>query len=211
MPNYDKMLLFTNRIRGLNLRAQLAELIADRAFMADQPLPRSKSEFYEQLAAGQERIGWAVQEVVGLVMPMFESFHQAELALEKADHPHWQHATADVRAQLNALVGPNFLRETSWDWLQQYPRYFRAISHRLENLSSNRARDAEYSEELYYRWQAYERRREEHEALGIFDPELIHYRWMLEEYRVSLFAQKLGTSLSVSAKRLERQWAKVRG
>lgn len=211
MPNYDKMLLFTNRIRGLNLRVQLAELIADRAFMANQPLPRSKTEFHEQLAAGQQRIGWAVQEVVGLVMPMFESFHQAELALEKADTPHWQHATADVRAQLHALVGPNFLSETSWDWLQQYPRYFRAVSHRLENLSSNRARDAEYSEELYYRWQAYERRREEHEALGVFDPELIHYRWMLEEYRVSLFAQKLGTSLSVSPKRLERQWAKVRG
>lgn len=80
MPNYDKMLLFTNRIRGLNLRGQLAELIADRAFMADQPLPRSKAEFHEQLAAGQQRIGWAVQEVVALVMPLVEGFHQAELA-----------------------------------------------------------------------------------------------------------------------------------
>lgn len=210
MPNYDKMLLFTNRIRGLNLRSQLAELIADRAFMADQPLPRSKTEFHEQLAAGQQRIGWAVQEVVALVMPLFEGFHQAELALEKSDNPHWQYATADIRAQLDALVGPNFLSETSWDWLQQYPRYMRAICHRLENLSSNRIRDGEYSEELYYRWQAYLRRRDEHEALGVFDPELVHYRWMLEEYRVSLFAQKLGTALSVSPKRLDRQWAKVR-
>lgn len=210
MPNYDKMLLFTNRIRGLNLRSQLAELIADRAFMANRPLPRSKAGFHEQLAAGQQRIGWAVQEVVALVMPLFEGFHQAELTLEKTNNSHWQYAIADVRSQLDALVGPNFLSETSWEWLQQYPRYFRAICHRLENLPSNRARDAAYSEELYYRWQAYERRREEHEARGVFDPELVHYRWMLEEYRVSLFAQKLGASLSVSPKRLDRQWAKVR-
>jgi ATP-dependent helicase HrpA len=210
MPNYDKMLLFTNRIRGLNLRGQLAELIADRAFMADQPLPRSKAEFHEQLAAGQQRIGWAVQEVVALVMPLVEGFHQAELALEKTANPNWQYAVTDVRAQLDALVGPNFLSETPWDWLREYPRYFQAIRVRLENLSGNRLRDAQYSEELYYRWQAYLHRLQEHEATGVFDPELTHYRWMLEEYRVSLYAQKLGTGLSVSPKRLDRQWAKIR-
>ena len=60
MPNYDKMLLFTNRIRGLNLRSQLAELIADRAFMANRPLAL-KAGFHEQLAAGQQQIGWAVK------------------------------------------------------------------------------------------------------------------------------------------------------
>ena len=45
---------------------------------------------------------------------------------------------------------------------------------------------------------------------GIFDPELEHFRWMLEEFRVSLYAQKLGTAVPVSAKRLDAQWAKVR-
>jgi ATP-dependent helicase HrpA len=211
MPNYEKMLLLTNRIRGLNLRSQLAELIADRAYMAGQPLPRSSAEFHEQLGAGQQRVAWAVQEVVALVMPMFEGFHQAELALENASNPLWQYAISDVRAQLDTLAGPNFLSETPWDWLKHFPRYFRAVVLRLEALPANRQRDAEFSEELYYRWQAYAKRLHEHEAMGIFDPELAQFRWMLEEYRVSLYAQRLGTAMAVSSKRLDRQWAKVRG
>jgi len=211
MPNLERMHLFTATIRGFPLVEQLAELIGDRAFMAEQPIVRSQAEFAERLRAGQQRIGWSVQEVVALVMPLFEGYHEAQLALEKAANPHWQYALRDVRAQLDALVGPDFLSKTHWDWLQHYPRYFRAIQQRLENLSSNRHRDQEHTEELHAYWEAYLRRLREHEQTGVFDPELVHYRWMLEEYRVALFAQQLGTTLSVSPQRLNRQWAKVRG
>ena len=56
----------------------------------------------------------------------------------------------------------------------------------------------------------YHDRRAEHRHLAIVDPELEQYRWMLEELRVSLFAQELKTSMPISPKRLEAQWAKVR-
>jgi ATP-dependent helicase HrpA len=71
-------------------------------------------------------------------------------------------------------------------------------------------RDAELAAELRPLWAACLQRAAEHRDRWIFDPELEQYRWMLEELRVSLFAQELKTSIPVSFQRLERQWAKVR-
>jgi ATP-dependent helicase HrpA len=98
-----------------------------------------------------------------------------------------------------------------WQWLKQYPRYFRAASMRLEALSTGGlSRDQKNFTEFRPHWEAYLQRKEEHAALGLFDPELEHFRWMLEEFRVSLYAQKLGTAVPVSGKRLDAQWAKIR-
>jgi ATP-dependent helicase HrpA len=71
-------------------------------------------------------------------------------------------------------------------------------------------RDAEGWEALAPFWGQYLHRKSQHEAIGLVDPELVTYRWMLEEYRVHLFAQELGTAVQVSPKRLERQWERVR-
>ena len=82
LPNFDKMRLHTAPLAGFDLRRQLAELLADRAMIADQPVPRSKEDFQRLLAAGRQRIAWAVQELVALVAPIFEGYHQAYLAVE---------------------------------------------------------------------------------------------------------------------------------
>jgi ATP-dependent helicase HrpA len=108
------------------------------------------------------------------------------------------------------LMAPQSFSKTPWDWLRQYPRYFRAIRCRLENLPSGVPRDWQNFEEFQPRWQLYLEQARRHREQGIFDAELTHLRWMLEEYRVSLFAQKLGTAIPVSPKRLEQQWAKLR-
>ncbi len=71
-------------------------------------------------------------------------------------------------------------------------------------------RDRQATDDLRERWSRYLHCARQHEQLGIEDAELAHYRWMLEEYRVSLFAQRLGTVLPVSPKRLDQQWSKVR-
>ncbi len=70
-------------------------------------------------------------------------------------------------------------------------------------------RDRQAHDQIAPRWQAFQERAAEHTSRGIDDPELIHFRWMLEELRVSLFAQELGTSMPVSAQRLDKQWNKV--
>jgi ATP-dependent helicase HrpA len=210
LPNLDKLLLWAASLPQFDVRRQLAELLADRAFVADLPVPRTKDEFQQRLAEGRGRIGMAVQEVAGVAAPLLESYHQARLALEQAKAATWQYAIDDARDQLARLVGPRFLVETPWPWLRHLPRFLRAVRFRLDNLGGGGlARDRRNFEEFSPRWQAYLERAEQHAARGLLDPELLHFRWMLEEYRVSLFAQKLGTSLPVSAKRLDRQWMLV--
>lgn len=62
---------------------------------------------------------------------------------------------------------------------------------------------------LLPRWQRWKERARVARERGLYDPELENYRWMLEEYRILLFAQELGTAMSVSEKRLDKQWAVV--
>jgi ATP-dependent helicase HrpA len=123
--------------------------------------------------------------------------------------PRWQYAVDDIRAQIARLMEPKEFSQTPWDWLRRYPQYFRAICSRLENLPGNVPRDQQSFEAFESRWLLYQERAEHHQAQGIVDPELIQFRWMLEEYRISLFAQKLGTAIPISPKRLDQQWAKV--
>jgi hypothetical protein len=276
LPNLKKMEVCAASLPGFDLRKQLTELLTDRAMVADQPVPRTKEEFERLLAEGRKRIAWAVQELPALAGPIFETCHEANLALEKfcdtagktntpatlmgvalrknapgglfshvslpqktssktlpkaplktssktstaafaapgrrqdsAKPPRWQYAIDDIRQQITRLMDTESFSKTPWECLRQYPRYFRAICSRLENLTGGVPRDLQNFEEFQTQWKRYEERAEQHRALGIVDPELIHFRWMLEEYRVSLFAQKLGTAIPVSPKRLDQQWGKL--
>jgi ATP-dependent helicase HrpA len=142
---------------------------------------------------------------------MFENFHRAVLALESMKNPNARYAVEDIRGQFEHLLGPKFMTAAAWQWVNQYPRYFRAASMRLEALTGGSlARDQKNFAEFTPYWDAYLKRKEEHLSLGLFDTELEHFRWMLEEFRVSLYAQKLGTAVPVSAKRLDSQWARIR-
>jgi ATP-dependent helicase HrpA len=212
LPGLNTMLVHAGSVPGLDLKEQLVELLADRAFVAELPMPRERAAFDERLRTGRERIGLAVQELVKVLGPLWEAYHQARLGLEQSGAAKWRHATDDVRQQMAELLKPDFLTVTPWNWLQQYPRYLRAVAERLERLKSGSlARDQEATRELQAHWDACTHRAEQHRQREQIDPELIHFRWMLEEYRVSLFAQKLGTAVPVSAVRLERQWVKVSG
>jgi len=128
-----------------------------------------------------------------------------------AEKSPWHDALEDVQEQIEHLTAPGFLVATPWEWLQHYPRYFKAISLRLDAARGNLERDRTHGNEIRRRWLACLRKMEDNRRMGIEDPELIRYRWLLEEYRVSLFAQRLGTSLPVSAKRLDQQWERVGG
>jgi len=209
-PDIDEMLLHAATIPDFELRQELAELIAFRAFLFDEEVPRTREEFDERAAAARQRIGLAVQDAAEVLPRLFAAFHEAELALEQATAPRWQYAAEDVRGQLAHLVGRGFLVDTPWTWLVHFPRYLRAIAVRFERLRSGGGqRDRESTDLVRAHWQLYQEQAARHEETGVRDPELMHLRWMLEEYRVSLFAQTLGTAIPVSEKRLERQWEKL--
>ncbi|WP_439887914.1 ATP-dependent RNA helicase HrpA [Pseudomonas sp. MBLB4123] len=115
----------------------------------------------------------------------------------------------DIKQQLANLVYPGFVRETPGEWLKELPRYLKAIEQRLDKVGSQVQRDRVWTGELTACWEQYQARLAKHGQEGKRDPNLQLYRWMLEEYRVSLFAQQLGTRMAVSDKRLSKQWSAV--
>ncbi len=118
-------------------------------------------------------------------------------------------ALNDIKQQLGNLVYPGFVRETPGLWLKELPRYLKAIELRLEKLGSQVQKDRVWSGELGNLWTQYKTRADKHAQEGKRNEQLTLYRWWLEEYRVSLFAQQLGTKVPVSDKRLSKQWSQV--
>lgn len=193
------------------LRNHLIELLVDRAFLSHEKFPRSETEFRDCLRAGRDRLPVAVTEITELLTPLFQAYGEVRRIWEKTAHPQWQPTRQDVHAQLAQLFQPGFLIRTPWPWLSQFPRYARAISVRLQKLTSGGApRDLQLIPQVAFRWQRGIERMRQHSERQIYDPELEAYRWMTEEYRVAQFAQELGTAVSVSDKKLDKQWEKVR-
>ncbi|WP_409272673.1 ATP-dependent RNA helicase HrpA [Pseudomonas sp. KCJK9111] len=120
-------------------------------------------------------------------------------------------ALNDIKQQLGNLVYPGFVRETPALWFKELPRYLKAIELRLEKLGSQVQKDRVWSGELANLWAQYKARADKHAQEGKRDEQLALYRWWLEEYRVSLFAQQLGTKVPISDKRLSKQWSQVEG
>ncbi|MEX5361751.1 ATP-dependent RNA helicase HrpA [Pseudomonas guariconensis] len=118
-------------------------------------------------------------------------------------------ALNDIKQQLANLVYPGFVRETPAAWFKELPRYLKAVELRLEKLGAQVQKDRVWSGELANLWAQYKARADKHAQEGKRDEQLTVYRWWLEEYRVSLFAQQLGTKIPVSDKRLSKQWGQV--
>lgn len=117
----------------------------------------------------------------------------------------------DLDAQIRRLTPPDFLLRTSWKYVRHFARYFQGIEARIQALTGTNSgtklaltRGMEQMMELDYFQKEYERLRHDYDLRGVESEALEEYRWAIEEYRISLFAQKLGSSMSISAKRLEK-------
>jgi ATP-dependent helicase HrpA len=212
LPDMDQLTIYVSQIMSADdLRRQLTDLIADIAFLRDEKkIPRNHEEFSTRLANSAERIGVATQNVAGLLPKLLRGVQDVRLAVEQNNASRFQYSVEDVQMQLTELTGGSFLVETPWRWLREFPRYFQAICYRLERLTSGPLeRDRTLTEEIRELRRRYLDRKLEDEQAGRFDPELEMYRWMIEEYRVSAFAQPIGTIFSVSPQRLDKQWDKV--
>ncbi|MDR0871576.1 MAG: ATP-dependent RNA helicase HrpA, partial [Planctomycetaceae bacterium] len=210
LPNSNKMKLYAQSLPEFDFKHDTGMLIAKRALQTEElPVPRGAAEWEQRNKTGFAQLGIAVQDVTKMIVPLLENYQAARAAIQTSEPKTMFSAAAEEAKQhLQTLTTPFFLLQTSWQWLKEYPRYFKAISVRFENspIASDTLKTAELQK---YRTQ-YEERLALHNAAGIHDPELELFRWMLEEYRVSLFAQKLGTAVKVSPQRLDKQWEKVR-
>ncbi|MET0962989.1 MAG: ATP-dependent RNA helicase HrpA, partial [Noviherbaspirillum sp.] len=182
------------------LRDQIIEAGLDRACL-QEPLPRNAEEFSARRDQGKARLGLLVNELARLAGQVLSEFHALPKKLQGA-RAHAQ-AVADIQAQVQALVGKRFIVETDYTQMAHYPRYLKAVGVRLDKLRADPARDAR----LMAEWQqaaALWQRAQKGQAAR--DPKMQEYRWLLEELRVSLFAQELKTPMPISVKRLQKVW-----
>jgi len=188
------------------LRAQLVEVALDRSFLAD-PLPTDRAAFEARIAAGRPRLSLVAQEVARCAAAVLAEHAAAQRKLKDSRPP--KEVADDIAAQLQRLLPRRFLADTPWPQLQHLPRYLKAVVLRLDKLRADPARDAARLAELRPLEQRWLRRVAE--MKGQPDARLDEFRWLLEELRVSLFAQELRTPQPVSVKRLERAWAQLQG
>jgi ATP-dependent helicase HrpA len=116
-------------------------------------------------------------------------------------------AAIDAAQQLQRLMPKRFLHAAPWDRLQHLARYLKAITLRLDKYRADPARDATRLAELRPLEQRYWRLVAERK--GVVDERMLEFRWLLEELRVSFFAQELRTPQPVSVKRLDKAWAQL--
>ena len=128
------------------------------------------------------------------------------IRLDQASSPAYAAVRADLGAWCQGLIGPQFLLQTPAKWRPRLPLYLRAALHRLDNLQGNVSRDAD-NLAVVQRWQ---QRLQALQVDAPGDAEVVDLRWLLEEFRVALFAQRLGTREPVSEKRLQRRWETLR-
>ena len=182
------------------LREQIIQAGLSRACL-QLPLPANQGEFNIRRDEGKARLNLLVNEIARLVGQILGEYHTLPKKLQGIKSQAAAHA--DMQAQLQALVHSRFVSDTGHAQLSHFPRYLKAMQVRIDKLRSDPARDARLLADWQQAAAPWQRALK---AGSRGDPRMDEYRWMLEELRVSLFAQELKTPMPVSAKRLQKVW-----
>ena len=218
----EQLKFMTKNIRGLadmgmlfmklgtqeELAAQIQEAALETAFMYT-PLPEKALDFEKRRTEGKARIGLIGNEIASLIQQILTEYQtvQRKMASLKGHDETLQ----DINEQLASLMTKRFIAENPLERLKHFPRYLKACGVRIDKCRNDSQRDknqmALWQEAAtpYFRMEKELRRKKGAHA----NPRLTEYRWMLEELRVSLFAQELRTPFPVSVKRLAKVWLSI--
>jgi ATP-dependent helicase HrpA len=205
IPELQKMsVLFVSLGSAEDLREQVMSLAIDRAFLVD-PLPTDAVSFRRRLDDGRGRLTLIANEIARTAGAVLVEHAAAVRKLKDSRSP--KDVADDIEAQLARLVPKHFLMLTPWPLLAQLPRYLKGAALRIDKRRADPLRDAARLAELRPLEQCY--LRSVADRKGVRDARLDEFRWLLEELRISFFAQELRTPQPVSVKRLEKAWAQM--
>jgi len=185
-----------------HLKSQITYRIIDELFT--QHLPTTKAEF-EKLLNNRQDINENLQLLIEKLQKILSAYQQLNKRLKNLPL-NWLDALSDIQEQLNSLLHKNFILETHDNNLNNFSRYLNAIDKRLDKIQNNPERDRKARIEISTLWNDYKKRAELLAKNHQHSDQLEQYRWLLEEYRISLFAQEIKTLSPVSANRLKKIW-----
>jgi ATP-dependent helicase HrpA len=218
VPDLDSLRVRYAAIGSVDdLEQSIALRACERAFLlgasaADRsrqrPTIRRQADFHQRLADLGDELEPAVLATSDLAGRILSALHPVLLGLAAIPSPRGDAAAADLSQQVERLCPPGFLASVPFEWLEHYPRYLAAARRRIDHLRAGRYReDADRMASLAPFVEALPRVAAARDALAGAGGDATHldlFRWMLEEFRVSLFAQDLGTAVPVSPERLRR-------
>ena len=201
IQGFTQAAMLLKHINADTLRDDLTQAVCDRAFIGEDELPRNEKAFKEQIKRARSRLP-AVKEALSRYLQETAAAY-AELNGKLGKHP----LTHLMRQRLQTLLAPGFASHTPWAQWPRLPIYLKAMTLRLEKYSGNPARDAAREADIQELEQMWQEKTDSliKQGLPISDG-LAGFKWMIEELRVSLFAQELKTPYPVSVKRLLKEW-----
>ncbi|HGG9804535.1 TPA: DUF3418 domain-containing protein [Neisseria meningitidis] len=204
IQGFTQAAMLLKHINADTLRDDLTQAVCDRAFIGEDELPRNEKAFKEQIKRARSRLP-AVKEALSRYLQETAAAY-AELNGKLGKHP----LTHLLKLRLQTLLAAGFATRTPWAQWPRLPIYLKAMTLRLEKYSSNPARDAAREADIQELEQMWQEKTDSliKQGLPISDG-LAAFKWMIEELRVSLFAQELKTPYPVSVKRLLKEWEKI--
>ena len=201
IQGFTQAAMLLKHINADTLRDDLTQAVCDRAFIGEDELPRNEKAFKEQIKRARSRLP-AVKEALSRYLQETAAAY-AELNSKLGKHP----LTHLLRLRLQTLLAAGFATRTPWAQWPRLPIYLKAMTLRLEKYSSNPARDAAREADIQELEQMWQEKIDGLVKQGLpVSDDLAAFRWMIEELRVSLFAQELKTPYPVSVKRLMKEW-----
>lgn len=203
IQGFTQAAMLLKHINADTLRDDLTQAVCDRAFIGEDELPRNEKAFKEQIKRARSRLP-AVKEALSRYLQETAAAY-AELNGKLGKHP----LTHLMRQRLQTLLAAGFATRTPWAQWPRLPIYLKAMTLRLEKYSANPARDAAREADIQELEQMWQEKTDSLVKQGLpVSDDLTAFKWMIEELRVSLFAQELKTPYPVSVKRLLKEWEK---
>ena len=211
LPNFNQYALSLRNIMSPDdLRDDLITAICDRAFIGEDDLPRNNAEFMKLKQRARTRLP-AVSEAIARQAQAIASEYQLLMTQQTKMPATVNRLKKDVENQTQLLVYKNCFTQTPWECLQNMPRYLKALRLRIEKQPANPDRDGKNAASVGAIWQKWQDKVNSLNQANLDIPQALQdYRWLIEELRVSLFAQELKTPFPVSIKRLDKIWSDMR-
>ncbi|MFT4582354.1 MAG: ATP-dependent helicase HrpA [Gammaproteobacteria bacterium] len=179
----------------------------ERSFIDEQEIPNSEEGFAKLISNYRDGLVGEANSLAELVGRILQSHADVRGRLNRDLPLSWIEAAKDIEAQLVGLVYPGFVSATPSKWLERIPRYLKAIEIRMSKLDLTPDRDRQRRSEVEPLFVRIKQLKSEDLK---FPDQLLDYKWKLEELRVSLFAQEIGSIEKVSVKRLDKLWDEIR-
>lgn len=201
LPDGQRMCLNFGRVGSCeSLKEDLIDAAMSRALVTDPWSLRSRARFESALQTVDENLVPEAAAISRVVAPVLERFRQCMTTLDGLPAA----TRTDIAQQLDLMIFPGFIAYTPPERLEHFDRYLKGVEKRMERCRENPERDLARMEKIRAFW---------NRLLLAYPPppdpvsgELSELRWLMEEFRISIFAQELKTAQPVSEKRLKEQW-----